>query len=471
MTGLVKTSDIMARESGDNTKDVGKVPQISLKSTNTKHEHLPKVLLAQSARDLVYVNPRHVVHKYENELPLDSNSTNVNISEKVNLYNLTELKTSFHEQMINQVKNSVADVLEEESGSGSEVLSKLNHQFDEKHVNHKRIGTFGMLNALQSLKNPTTEANVQVDEGFNDENLEASNFSSHAGTPLTMGESIILQSLGPNISQIPHRVEPKLSKFGKSNKGELAVNDEQEVVEKTTSYNNEDEDYLDYSEYADYYNDPMEDSKDRVEDILEVIKFRDYPMGDGYVKIPVYVPGLEIVDVSEVPQLWSAREAFMRQVGSKLYMFIPSAILGFLIGLLIWILILACIRIFGAVKKTVARLFPSEKVDELDLKVMYAMSGDGNTWNKIRDDKMAKIHSVHGSVRRSGNCTYSMAYEDKLDKPVQEAVDYTFNAEQKQENVEKVLRYKEMEVDSEFKEQIIRSWRVIGSKDKQGTSH
>merc|ERR1712179_514185 len=101
--------------------------------------------------------------------------------------------------------------------------------------------------------------------------------------------------------------------------------------------------------------------------------------------IPVYVPGLEIVDVPEAPQLWSAQEAFMRQVGSKLYMFIPSAILGFLIGLLILILILACIRTFGAVKKTIARLFPSEKVDELDLKVMYAMSGDGVTWNNRRD--------------------------------------------------------------------------------------
>ena len=162
----------------------------------------------------------------------------------------------------------------------------------------------------------------------------------------------------------------------------------------------------------------------------------------------------------------SVYSLMLLQVGSKLYMFIPSAILGFLIGLLIWILILACIRIFGAAKKSIARLFPSEKVDELDVKVMYAIAGDGVTWNNRRDDKMAKIHSVNGSLRRSGNCPYRTANVDKLDELVPEMADYTCLAEQNDEMGEKG-RCKEMEVDSNFQEQIIRSWRIIGFKDEQ----
>jgi len=429
----------MASESENITKDAGKVASISLKRTSTKHEHIIKEVV-HPASDLTYVNPRHGVHIVR-ELPSDSKLANINMSEKVN-------------------------VLKEENAPGNEMFTKFNHQFDEKYVNRERVGALEMLKALQYLKNPPMEANVQVDESLNVETPEANNLSSHV-VPFAMGDSIILQSLGPNISQTPPEVEPKLSTFGENNKSEVAINNEQETVEKTISYNGGEEDYLDYSEYADYYNDPVEDSKDNV--ILEVIKFRDYPMGDGYVRIPVYVPGLEIVDVPEVPQLWSAREAFMRQVGSKLYMFIPSAILGFLIGLLIWILILACIRTFGAVKKTIARLFPSEKVDELDLKVMYAMSGDGVTWNNRRDDKMAKIHSVNGSLRRSGNCPYRTANVDKLDKLVPEMADYTCLAEQNDEKGEKV-RCKEMK-DINFQEQIIKSWRVIGPKDEQRSSH
>ena len=102
-------------------------------------------------------------------------------------------------------------------------------------------------------------------------------------------------------------------------------------------------------------------------------------------------------------------------------MFIPSAILGFLIGLLIWIIILACIRIFGVVKKSVARLFPSEKVDALDLKVMYAMSGNEDTGNKDSELKMAKIYS--GSIRRSGMGPCYSANAVKLNKLVQETDD------------------------------------------------
>ena len=96
-------------------------------------------------------------------------------------------------------------------------------------------------------------------------------------------------------------------------------------------------------------------------------------------------------------------------------MFIPSAILGFLIGLLIWIFILACIRIFGVVKKLIA----PEKVDELDLKVMYAMAGNVDTGDKNSELKMAKIYSVNGSIRRSGMAPSYLGCAGKTNKLVQ----------------------------------------------------
>ena len=91
------------------------------------------------------------------------------------------------------------------------------------------------------------------------------------------------------------------------------------------------------------------------------------------------------------------------QVGSKLYMFIPSAILGFIIGLLVWVVALAILRIFGVVKKTVIRVFKNQKLDELDLKVKYVTSGD--PWIKISDAE--RIHSGNGAIRKSviGPCS------------------------------------------------------------------
>ena len=112
-------------------------------------------------------------------------------------------------------------------------------------------------------------------------------------------------------------------------------------------------------------------------------------------------------------------------------MFIPSAILGFLIGLLIWILILACIRIFGVVKKLIA----PEKVDELDLKVMYAMAGNVDTGDKNSELKMAKIHSVNGSIRRSGMAPSYSGCAGRTNKLVQENEDNSCAGDQNDENI------------------------------------
>ena len=67
-----------------------------------------------------------------------------------------------------------------------------------------------------------------------------------------------------------------------------ANNDKKEIPETTPDPNY----YLDYSAYADYYNDPMEDAAEELSD--DVVKYRDYPMEDGYVRIPVFIPGLEV---------------------------------------------------------------------------------------------------------------------------------------------------------------------------------
>ena len=70
-----------------------------------------------------------------------------------------------------------------------------------------------------------------------------------------------------------------------------ANNAEKEIPETTPDPNY----YLDYSAYADYYNDPVEDTADTAEDFsADIVKYRDYPMEDGYVRIPVFIPGLEV---------------------------------------------------------------------------------------------------------------------------------------------------------------------------------
>ena len=90
------------------------------------------------------------------------------------------------------------------------------------------------------------------------------------------------------------------------------------------------------------------------------------------------------------------------QVGSKLYMFIPSAILGFIIGMLVWTFFLVILRTLGVIKRAVLKKFCKEESDELELRVKYTT---GDPWKKISDAE--KIHSVNGSIRKSviGPCS------------------------------------------------------------------
>ena len=135
-------------------------------------------------------------------------------------------------------------------------------------------------------------------------------------------------------------------------------------------------------------------------------------------------------------------------------MFIPSAILGFIIGLLVWVVALAILRTFGVVKKTVIRVFKNQKSDELDLKVKYVTTGD--PWIKISDAE--RIHSVNGAIRKSviGPCTPEKVLE--FNQELLEEVNRRTPGSTEREGLEKE------EHDEVFAGQGRRSWRVRGQR-------
>ena len=131
-------------------------------------------------------------------------------------------------------------------------------------------------------------------------------------------------------------------------------------------------------------------------------------------------------------------------------MFIPSAILGFTIGLLIWVVCLLILRTFGVVKNAVIRVFKKEKSDELDLKVKYVTSGD--PWIKISDAE--KIHSVNGAIRKSviGPCSPEKVAE--FNQEVLQTVNYLNTPDKGGEG----MRESEDSVTGQGR----KSWRVQG---------
>ena len=51
--------------------------------------------------------------------------------------------------------------------------------------------------------------------------------------------------------------------------------------------------YLDYSVYSDYYGDSSEDYSSAIE-VKDSVLFQDFPLEDGYVHMPVFIPGYEV---------------------------------------------------------------------------------------------------------------------------------------------------------------------------------
>merc|ERR1719516_909964 len=99
------------------------------------------------------------------------------------------------------------------------------------------------------------------------------------------------------------------------------------------------------------------------------IKYREFPVEDGYVRVPTLYPGLNITAM-EPPdlELWTAETAFKAQIVPQLYMFIPSALLGFIIGMTFWIINLVIIRLFSLARKSFnSNVGNGNKTDDLDL--------------------------------------------------------------------------------------------------------
>ena len=131
-------------------------------------------------------------------------------------------------------------------------------------------------------------------------------------------------------------------------------------------------------------------------------------------------------------------------------MFIPSAILGFIIGLLFWVACLLIIRTFGVFKKAVIRVFKKEKVDEVDLAAKYVISVD--PWIKISDAE--KIHSVNGSIRKSVLGPYSPEKMAEFNQEVLQTVNYLNTPDKGGEGMR--------ESEDSFAGQGRKSWRVMG---------
>jgi len=156
--------------------------------------------------------------------------------------------------------------------------------------------------------------------------------------------------------------------------------------------------YLDYSVYSDYYGDSSEDYSSAIEvKNKNTVLFQDFPLEDGYVHMPVFIPGYEIKPIKQIPNIWNAQDSFVKQVVSKMYLLIPAAILGIIAGLVIWIIALFILRTYGVLKRYVMKAL---KIGgEPEYNVNFNRSAD--PWINITDAE--KIHSINGSMRKSVN--------------------------------------------------------------------
>ena len=86
----------------------------------------------------------------------------------------------------------------------------------------------------------------------------------------------------------------------------------------TNVTDDQDYSYLDYLIYDDILEDDASDVNGKAkadEDGGEKIVYRDFPMEDGYVRIPIQFPGLNLTRIeAPSPKLWTAEAKFKEQV-------------------------------------------------------------------------------------------------------------------------------------------------------------
>jgi len=94
-------------------------------------------------------------------------------------------------------------------------------------------------------------------------------------------------------------------------------------------------------------------------------EYQEYQIGEQpLVQLPYDFSGLQFSQLSEDPRVWNSQDAFLEQVGFKLYMFIPAGLAGILLGVFLWIVAMIVLRAYGVIKRAVLRKFQnSNKVD------------------------------------------------------------------------------------------------------------
>ena len=85
----------------------------------------------------------------------------------------------------------------------------------------------------------------------------------------------------------------------------------------------------------------------------------------------------------------------MFQVIPSLYMFIPAALLGFVIGMAIWLVVLIVMRTYSSIRKSMARQDDEPKTDIID-DLKFSLGDD--PWKKISDAET--VHGLDGSIRK-----------------------------------------------------------------------
>jgi len=182
-------------------------------------------------------------------------------------------------------------------------------------------------------------------------------------------------------------------------------------IDELKDYNIESHDYNNFQsyendEYDDYYdyllNSLNEDdlsSEDLEMNDDDPTVYRDFPIGTGYVSIPIQAPelGLNIPFFQHPPslQLWTAEEAFKQQVIPTLYMLVPAALLGFIIGMSIWLIVLIILRTYTSIRKSLETRKDGPE-DDLIKNLNYTLSKD--PWKKISDAET--VHGLDGSTKK-----------------------------------------------------------------------
>jgi len=143
-------------------------------------------------------------------------------------------------------------------------------------------------------------------------------------------------------------------------------------------------DYLDYADYDDQL-----DEEDSVGLELEegsagpAFEYQEFVSLDppGIFSIPYNFTGLQMRELTEPPRVWNAREAFMEQVGLKLYMFVPAAVCGVILGIIIWVCFMFCLRAYGRIRQYFfGPTGKAKEVEDLELKSPVDQRFSPSSW-------------------------------------------------------------------------------------------